>query len=449
MGGSRGGTGAGVLRAEDAVAGRERAGGARYAGPLGCARAWPAGRTGGAAAVVPRFAVLAVLVAALLVGPPGVPAQQVRFGGQVRPRYELRDPARDGRRDDFVSMRVRAQVSAALERDVRVFVQLQDVRLWGEEGGTLSDFRADNFDLHQGYVELEGLGAPWLALRIGRQEAAFGEERLIGPVDWSQQGRSFNGVRATARRPWGSLDLLAFKLGDRTADARRDDEAFFGAYGVVGAGAAGALDVYALHNRARGQATTDQGTVGARWAGRAAGVSYRGEASYQFGERGGRDVAAYMLAGSAGVTGAGGRGGLTLWYDYLSGDGDPSHGEVRVFETLFATNHKFYGYADLFTDIPAHTGGRGLQDAAVKLSWKLRDDAVLNLDLHAFRVAQRGALKSGRLGEEVDLTATWRYAPGVTLLWGFSYVVQGDALAELGRLSRDLSYAYLMLTASF
>lgn len=449
MGGSRGGTGAGVLTAEDAVGGRKRAGGARDAGRLRGARPWPAGRTERAAAVLPRFAVLAVLAAALLLAAPGARAQQVRFGGQVRPRYEFRDPAREGRRDDFVSMRVRAQVSAALERDVRVFVQLQDVRLWGEEVSTLGDLRADNFDLHQGYVEVEGVGASWLAVRIGRQEAAFGEERLIGPVDWAQQGRSFDGVRATARRPWGSLDLLAFKLGDRAADARRDDEAFFGAYGVAGDGAAGVLDVYALYNRARGQATTDQGTVGARWAGRAAGVSYRAEASYQFGERAGRDVAAYMLAGSAGVSAVGGRGGVTLWYDYLSGDGNPFDGEVRVFETLFATNHKFYGYADLFTDIPVHTVGRGLQDAAVKLSWKLRDDAVLKLDVHAFRVAQRGALPSGRLGEELDVTATWRYAPGLTLLGGFSYVVQGDALAELGRLSQDLSYAYLMLTASF
>ncbi len=31
-------------------------------------------------------------------------------------------------------------------------------------------------------------------------------------------------------------------------------------------------------------------------------------------------------------------------------------------ETLFATNHKFYGFADLFLNIPRDTAGRGLRD---------------------------------------------------------------------------------------
>ncbi len=74
-------------------------------------------------------------------------AQEVKLGGQLRPRFETRDPysvtATGG--DWFVSMRARANVAADLEENVKVFVQIQDVRVWGEEGNTLSDFSAYYF----------------------------------------------------------------------------------------------------------------------------------------------------------------------------------------------------------------------------------------------------------------------------------------------------------------
>lgn len=66
---------------------------------------------------------------------------------------ENRSPG-DGNWDSFTSMRVRAAIAAQLEGRVKVFIQLQDVRLFGEEGDTKGDYRADNFDLHQGYLEL-------------------------------------------------------------------------------------------------------------------------------------------------------------------------------------------------------------------------------------------------------------------------------------------------------
>ncbi len=69
--------------------------------------------------------VLVIVMAAPAVG------QEVKFGGQVRPRFEFRDPSGSGD-DSFTSMRVRAQLSATLERNVGVFIQVQDVRLWGD-----------------------------------------------------------------------------------------------------------------------------------------------------------------------------------------------------------------------------------------------------------------------------------------------------------------------------
>ncbi len=130
-------------------------------------------------------------------------ATDIRFGGQVRPRFEAYDPGLNGSNDTYTSMRVRTHLSAVMEDNVSVLVEVQDVRLWGGETGTLSDYRADNWDLHQGYFEIRGLLWRELSVRAGRQAVRMSNERLVGAVDWSQQGRSFDGIRVWHRRQAG------------------------------------------------------------------------------------------------------------------------------------------------------------------------------------------------------------------------------------------------------
>jgi hypothetical protein len=92
-----------------------------------------------------RIQTVGVSFVAIVIGTGGVAlAQEVSFGAQVRPRTEYRDPVGGGD-DAFTSMRVRAHVNANLRQNVRVFIQLQDVRIWGEESNTLGDFKANDW----------------------------------------------------------------------------------------------------------------------------------------------------------------------------------------------------------------------------------------------------------------------------------------------------------------
>lgn len=385
----------------------------------------------------------------LALAAPSATAQEVGFGGQVRPRLEARDPMPGGGADAFTSMRVRAELDARLQSGVRAFVQFQDVRFWGEETSTLGDFRADGFDVHQGWVELgDGEGA-FRAARVGRQEVALGGERLIGAVGWTQQGRAFDGVRLTAGRGPLAVDLFAFQVGESAAPARPEDAGVVGAYGVWSLSGDRSLDLYVVGDLEDGDGGTRDVTVGARYAAAPGPWRYRLEGSGQVGTRSGRDVAAYMVGLRAGRSFAGGRAEATLWYDYLSGDETPATGEIGAFRTLYATNHKFYGYADLFLDVPNQTGGHGLQDPAVKLSFEPVDGWSAEADFHAFRLADAGAGIRSRLGEELDLTVIHRYAEGVTFQAGFSQVWGGPGLRDLGRLADDLHFAYVMLSAAF
>jgi hypothetical protein len=154
----------------------------------------------------------------------------------------------------------------------------------------------------------------------------------------------------------------------------------------------------------------------------------------------------FSLAASGRISGG---GTVALAYDQLSGDEDPDDGESRVFGTLFATNHVFYGLADYFTDIPAHTGGLGLKDLAVKSGFDIRAGTRISADLHHFRATKRGSLSTTSLGNELDLTLSRRISQELGLVAGYSFFQARTGMEELGRLAEDGHWLYLMLNALF
>jgi Alginate export len=390
-----------------------------------------------------RWTLAAGLLA--LVAPP-VSAQQVTMHGQVRPRYEFKDPSGGGQ-DEFTSMRVRLGLQAVLDDNVSIFLQAQDVRIWGEETHPLRDFSADNFDLHQGYLRYKGKDLEWMTATIGRMETNFGGQRLVGAVGWTQQAQSFDGVRIDGAADWGKVSMIAYKIGDETAPAVEADHELYGAYATVADVGPGGMDLYWLYDRTEGISRGNEHSLGARYAFSGA-WSGRLEGTYQTGTRAGTDVSAYMFGARLGRALADGKAGVTLWYDYLSGD-DAATADTEVFNTLFATNHKFYGFADVFLNIPKNTGGAGLQDMAVKFNWKPRPAIRFAADLHSFSAAEQGTLSDSHFANELDLTLSHRYTENLSATVGFSYVDQDAALAEVGRLSENMTWFYVMLDAIF
>jgi hypothetical protein len=170
---------------------------------------------------------------------------------------------------------------------------------------------------------------------------------------------------------------------------------------------------------------------------------------FQFGERGGSDVEAYMFAARGTLGFLGERASVTLWYDYLSGDSDPGDGEVGAFSTLFGARHRFYGRADYFLNIPEDTGGLGLRDAAVKVSFAPTPLLIINLDLHDFTTAQEGTISCRRLARETDLWIRYRFREALVLEGGYSLTWAGRAMERLGRLEGVGNMGYLMTSLRF
>ncbi len=372
---------------------------------------------------------------------------QPTWSGQIRPRHEVRDPTPSGV-DEFTSMRTRIGLAAVAASGLRVVIEVQDVRLWGEETSTLGDFSADQLDVHQAFVRWTPPGAAWLTATIGRQETSFGGQRLVGAVDWTQQARAFDGARLDFAGARARVAFIGHTLADASSPGHERDARLLGGYATVDEIGPGALDLYVLHDWIDGPAATSRATFGGRWAVGSGPVLGRLEGSLQRGDIAGRDAAAWMLGGRIGVPLQGGRGSVALWYDHLSGD-DPDDPDAGAFDTLFATNHKFYGFADLFLNIPRDTGGRGLRDVALKASLGVAEATSLSADLHGFWAARDAGLVSGHFGDEVDLTLRHRVSTGLSVTGGLSFVRQDDALAAVGRLSENMTFGYVMLDARF
>lgn len=331
--------------------------------------------------------------------------------GQYRPRLELRQNrdlkpgGKDGNPSDqlMISHRARLGAGVSYKNRVHVYVELQDVRVWGTETNTLGDFSADGFDLHQGWIQI-GL-MEHMTLKIGRMEFALNNHRLIGSVGWAQQARAFNGISfdysptsfrlrafyaSLPKQGWldkdAHLALLWFQW--KTIQAFRPSVMYI-------------LDTNGVVGKVRH-------TLGLHAKGKIGSFGYTGEFFYQLGSLT-KDVSiqAFLAAVSAHYTiQVATKPSFKVWAEFISGDQEHSPKVSEVFDTLFATNHKFYGYADLFLSIPKHTQGGGLMDIGGRFRIQPAKRFVLWLDAHYFRLlVPRGGQQD--LGIELDLVAKY------------------------------------------
>ena len=177
--------------------------------------------------------------------PPGLPpgmqgddvfrtlAKRLTFGGQVRIRAEYRDPTSytntpASRRDvDLFMERVRLNFKVDVTDDIEVFIQPQDQRIWGEEASVLTDTK--NMDLHQGFVEVRNLLSEPLTVKAGRFEMAYGDQRLVSPLDWSNIARAWDGVKVKYGPPkeWWVEGFYTFI---RDGVSASQDSDFYGIY---------------------------------------------------------------------------------------------------------------------------------------------------------------------------------------------------------------------------
>lgn len=112
----------------------------------------------------------------------------------------------------------------------------------------------------------------------------------------------------------------------------------------------------------------------------------------------------------------------------MSGDRKPT----GAFDTLYGTNHRYYGEMDLFLDIPKHTKLHGLVDAGAGVGALVATGLTAGAELHWFTSMRPDlATDSSALGEEVDVKLTWAVKKGLWLQALYGVFAPGEAIRAL------------------
>ena len=127
----------------------------------------------------------------------------------------------------------------------------------------------------------------------------------------------------------------------------------------------------------------------------------------------------------------------TLWayYDWASGDKDPTDTTHGTFNQYFPLAHKYFGFMDII-------GRQNIQDANVLFTLQPTNKVKLLAWYHIFHLqSDTDALynaagapiyqdptggSGGDIGQELDLLVNWSITPRINMLFGYSHFWIGD-----------------------
>jgi hypothetical protein len=400
------------------------------------------------------------------------------IGGQVRLRYELKDNAgafpnrdfiREGQINDnnVLDLRTKVHVGYTPADWANLFVEGRDAHAWFDHRDPSPD--QDTFDLHQAYVKIGNTNNFPLMVIVGRQEMTYAEERFVGISDWSNTGRSFDALKLRFENDLFWVDAFVSRVVvpyDEHFNKSNDYDTFSGIYAssrkVVpwqetqlfffsrNAGPQAPNASAPLIPGSPGSAR-DVYTIGGRiksLTGHLHGWDYSTEIAGQFGSvsQGGerRDLQALAADATLGYTwtnftfrprfGAG--------YTYASGDRNFNDNKYHTFDPLFGTNHRLYGFMDLF-------GLRNIHNPSVSMIVKPWKPVSLRMDCLAFWLADSHDLLypesgAGRLGNgygrnpqfnsfvgtELDILASYQPVSWGELQCGYGHFFTGKYIRQ-------------------
>jgi len=374
-----------------------------------------------------------------------------------------------GRDDVYWLSRLRVNATLIPSRDLSFQLQVQDARVAQKQiGPTGAPFKA-TVDLRMAFADI-GAAAGRVTVRAGRQELAFGEQRLVGHVSWLNAARTFDGARVTLRSKTVTLDLFAtsvVRILPDTWDRSGNGNAFYGGYLTTSTLVRkSSVEPYFFFRQDKNLKVESgtfgrlrQTTTGVRWTGTTpARFEYGVEAAMQRGSLGSDSISAW--AGHAQVkTPAFGPTVRAIGeYNYASGDASPTDGVRGTFDQLYPTPHDKYGLADQVGWRNIHHVRAGFEIARVKAwpitanyhTWWLADaHDALYLAGGAVAVAAMAAGAPGRhVGQEIDLQLAHPMTPQLALAAGYAHIRPGQFL-KAATPGASYSAPFVMLTYVF
>ncbi len=400
------------------------------------------------------------------------------LGGQVRERVEIWNqfnfgaPVTAVHNDGFALSRLLLHTDLHFGEHVRLFVQEKNA--FSTHRALVGDRRTsdvDELDIQNGFLDLSLplIDTGKFTFRAGRQELLFGRQRFVGPSDWTNTRRTFEGFSGIFEvGNWNVTGFWTRPVRVDKYDFNQDDHntEFIGIHstGKVPRTKLG-LDLYwyrlnhknAIYNGTAGPESRH--TVGGRSYGPIAksGFDFDVGGGYQFGTVGAHDISAFMVLSQFGYSFRSLRTTPQIYvgFDYASGS-HTKGGDVGTFNLLFPTGHSTLGHMDI-------VGRQNIVHLSSGVSFKPIPKLNLALDTHNFwRADSNDALynknggvvrpgapgTSNNVGVEVDLTLKYQLDRHTQFEMGYGHFFPGEFIQQSGP-HRAGDFGYLSLQYTF
>ncbi len=430
---------------------------------------------------------------------------QLSMTAQYRTRSELRAgqgtlPVVNSTPNFFTNHRLRLGFGYTMDR-LKFYTSIQDVRVWGQDASTISNADGKNLSLHEAWGEITFSDSSWqkfadnFSLKIGRQEIGYDDARLLGNLDWLQQGRRHDAAILKWNKKFWFVDLGGAYNQNREAKSSAlydgtntsvnftgpvtgtngltpNYKAFYYLYvrKNLGWGNASFLSFNDDFAKSPGKISVySRHTLGGNLSGKALRkIDFNIYGYYQLGkESKGNELSAYTYGASA-MALVSRKFSAGPGFDLMSGNNTVKSqyrkdgaADNHAFDPLYGTPHKFWGIMDYFyvadgygAYAPNSKGlgnssssliSPGLVNAFVKFKYKLIEKVNLSLDIHEFwaqnTVANRTTnaatnadsndVLKRNLGTEIDFLVNWNLAPAISFEGGYSAMFGTNTLNSL------------------
>ncbi|MDH5720072.1 MAG: alginate export family protein [Spirochaetia bacterium] len=391
----------------------------------------------------------------------------VRARGSVRQNADWDANAADTK--ESVENKTQVTISKDLGENSKVVVTLQDNRVWGSypdiSGVKKDETRTTNntneagatggigFDAREAYLQVGNIFGQPLAITMGRQKLVYGNQRLLGHLDWTSEGRSFDGLKLNYdMKDVNTLDVFTMILNENEA---AKDKTFTGIYDTLKVIGLVHLDVYFLNVFEK--EVENKNTIGGRLTNKAdkgvlddfplKALDFNIEYAMQNGNKGLQKLEGSLFALDAGYTiGLGGDMKLRIGFEHIIASGDNTVDTADVqegFQQLYGTNHAHMGISDTwlaFNDVNA---------TSVSLTFALNKELSLQYAYWTFAENYIVAGAFDTKGAEQDFVVTYKPRKGLAVQLGYALVTPSEDTVNTDPEAADQTFAYLSTMYKF
>ena len=397
----------------------------------------------------------------------------IRIGGEYRDRFEgPQGIGFNGTNDYYLLDRFRLRAVIQPKPWLGFHGEVQDTRIFFNHHTSNGNPYEDSWTLWQAYPQIGSSTEGWADVLAGRQVLRFGDERVIGPSEWTNVTRTFNVARIDFHHPGYKVSVFSSSVvpGENTdlhnAVPGNNLHGIYGSFQNIVPRAD--FEPYVLWRIAPasselveevGHGHLNEVTLGLHWKGKLpSGFDYDNEFDGQKGSLGKYSTGAWAGYASLGKTfrkaPASPRTFLEL--NYASGTKNPAGHEWNTFDQIYPSNHDKYGFADLIGRRNLVQYRAGIEEVPAK-KWRLKQQFEgywLATSKDNF-YASSGAITvpahpgaSRHIGNELDLVAEYEVNKGLNFGFGYGRMFTGQFLNATTR-GQSYSYPYAYFEYNF